>query len=318
MVDLVSVEQVVEGFEDMRIFQGEDCLGRLISTSDISRPALELTGYFKFYPAERIQLFGKTEMSYLEGLSHARRKDILSGLATEDTPLFVISRNIEPMEEMYEICEERQIPLLGSPRRTTQVSSAITNLLERYLAERQSVHGVLMDIHGMGVLITGDSGIGKSETALDLVHKGHRLVSDDRVDVREQGGSRIIGESPEVTRNMMEIRGVGIVDVSNLFGIRTASSELQIELITYLEDWDDDKQYDRLGTDIQTRRFFNVDIPQITIPVKPGRNVATIIETAALLFRSRTMGYDAAEQLNKNIEELMAKNMIRDQQKKES
>ncbi|EJF00193.1 HPr(Ser) kinase/phosphatase [Liquorilactobacillus mali] len=309
MSDMVSVESLVRA-TGMKVFSGGKYLStKMITTSDISRPGLELTGYFDYYPAERIQLFGMTEVSFARKMDKQKRRKIMERMCVEDvTPCFVISRYLPVPEELDEAAKTHGIPVLRSKLPTTRLSSKVTDFLETQLAERKSLHGVLVDIYGLGVLITGDSGVGKSETALDLIKRGHRLIADDRVDVYQKDEQTIIGEAPKILRHLLEIRGIGIIDVMNLFGAGAVRTETDISLIVHLENWGPDKQFDRLGTGEQKLRVFDVDIPKISIPVKIGRNLAIIIEAAAMNYRAKTMGYDATKLFEKNLNSLIQEN----------
>ncbi|PIO80941.1 HPr kinase/phosphorylase [Pediococcus damnosus] len=309
MADSVKVSELVKSIR-LDVYSGKEFLDKKdIVVSDISRPGLELTGYFNFYPHERVQLFGRTEISYAKGsMTSDERLDIYQRMAHEDTPAFVISRGLPIPQELTVAAKAKNIPVLGSALPTSRLLSNMTNFLEGKLAERQSVHGELVDIYGLGVLITGDSGVGKSETALELVKRGHRLIADDRVDVYQQDEQTLVGESPKILRHLLEIRGVGIIDVMNLFGAGAVRTETDINLIVHLENWSDDKKFDRLGNGQETRKFFDVEIPRITIPVRTGRNLAVIIESAAMNFRAKNMGYDAIKVFDENLNELIKDN----------
>lgn len=308
----VTVQELVDAMEDIHVLSGEQYLERKITVSDLSRPALELTGYFTYYPQDRIQLFGKTEISFSTGMTSDERLMLMRKLCHPETPAFLISRNLTPPAELVRAAEENEIPILVSSRRTTRLSINVTNFLEERLAERLSLHGVLVDIYGMGVLITGESGIGKSETALELIQRGHRLIADDRVELFMMDERRVFGESPDILRHLVEIRGIGVIDIVNLFGVGAVRNSKAVDLVVRLELWDKTRQYDRLGTDIGTRTIFNVDLPEISIPVREGRNLSTIIEIAAMNQRAKEMGYDAAATFQKNLGELIRKNSNRE------
>ncbi|AEV94833.1 HPr(Ser) kinase/phosphatase [Pediococcus claussenii] len=312
MADSVSVSELVKKIR-LDVYSGKEFLKeRNVTVSDISRPGLELTNYFKFYPHERVQLFGQTEISYAKDMmSTDDRRDIFNRMAMSDTPAFVISRGLPIPAELMEASKNNQVPILGSNLPTSRLLSNMTNYLESHLAERESVHGELMEIYGLGVLITGDSGIGKSETALDLIKRGHRLIADDRVDVYQQDEQTLVGEAPKILQHLLEIRGVGIIDVMNLFGAGAVRGHTDINLIVHLQNWDKETQFDRLGNGETFRKFFDVEIPKITVPVRVGRNLGDIIEAAAMNFRARNMGYDATKVFDDNLNEL-----IRDNSKK--
>jgi len=229
-------------------------------------------------------------------------------LCREDTPALLISRNIQPSKELLKAASEHNVPVIGSELPTTRLSSMITEYLDEKLAPRESIHGVLVDVYGIGILLTGHSGIGKSETALELVKRGHRLIADDRVDVYQRDEKTIVGEAPKILNHLLEIRGIGIIDVMNLFGAGAVRSKSEIQLIINLENWSADKNYDRIGTLEDKRTFFDVDVPQITVPVKVGRNISIIIEVAAMNYRAKTMGYDATKKFEDNLGLLIKEN----------
>jgi len=312
MTTSVKVQELVNAMDDISVVIGEEYLDREITISDLSRLALELTGYFSFYPQNRIHLRGKTEISFAERMTSDERYIVMKRMCQADTPAFLVSRNQEPPKELLKAAAEKGIPVLHSKRSTTRLSSNVTNFLEERLAERISQHGVLVDIYGMGVLITGDSGIGKSETALELIQRGHRLVADDRVELYMMDETRIIGEPPEILRHLIEIRGIGVIDVVNLFGVGAIRTSKRVDLIINLEHWDRNRQYDRLGHNLERMRIFNVDIPKLSIPVRVGRNLSIIIEIATMNIRAKEMGYDATETFEKNLSTLIQKNALND------
>lgn len=313
----INVRDLIENTQ-LSVFFGEDYLDRKITTSDISRPGLELTGYFNYYPAKRIQLLGITETSFAKGMDSDELTRVMHEMCQPETPAFVISTQLEPPEELLEAAKENQIPILGSKLTTSRILSNMTNYLEANLAERLSIHGVLVDVYGIGVVITGDSGIGKSETALELVKRGHRLIADDRVEVFQQNEQRLIGQAPAILKHLLEIRGIGIIDVMNLFGAGSVRSHSKVDLIVHLEDWKPDAPYDRLGSDSETVKFFDVEVKKLNIPVKPGRNLAIIIEAAAMNTRSKSMGYDATKVFDQNLDKLIKKNSSESDDKKDS
>lgn len=308
MTNSVTVKELVNAMDDIRVVTGEDYLDRKITISDLSRPALELTGYFSFYPQNRMQLLGRTELSFAERMTSDERYIVMKRMCQADTPAFLVSRDQEPPEELIKAANEKEIPVLVSTRPTTRLSSNVTDFLEERLAERLSQHGVLVDIYGMGVLIIGDSGIGKSETALELIQRGHRLIADDRVELYMLDERRIIGEPPEILRHLIEIRGIGVIDVVNLFGVGSIRQKKKVDLVINLEHWDRNREYDRLGHNLEKMRFFNVDVPKLSIPVRVGRNLSIIIEIAAMNIRAKNMGYDATETFENNLNDLIKKN----------
>ncbi|WP_057880571.1 HPr(Ser) kinase/phosphatase [Companilactobacillus kimchiensis] len=308
MTNFVTVSQMVKDNE-LKVYNGEDLLEKKkVTTSDISRPGIELTGYFDYYPSERIQLFGQTESAYSRSMTANNRYKVMLELCREDTPALLISRNIQPSKELLKAANEHDVPVIGSELPTTRLSSMITEYLDEKLAPRESIHGVLVDVYGIGILLTGHSGIGKSETALELVKRGHRLIADDRVDVYQRDEKTIVGEAPKILNHLLEIRGIGIIDVMNLFGAGAVRSQSEIQLIINLENWSADKNYDRIGTLEDKRTFFDVDVPQITVPVKVGRNISIIIEVAAMNYRAKKMGYDATKKFEDNLGLLIKEN----------
>ncbi|WP_127848919.1 HPr(Ser) kinase/phosphatase [Lacticaseibacillus hulanensis] len=308
MADYVTVDALVQSANLTVVSGSEDLKNRKIVVSDISRPGLELTGYFNYYPHERIQLFGRTEISYTRNMTQDERTEVLKRMCARDTPAFVVSRGLTPPAEMLSAAAAAHIPVLSSTLPTTRLSSLITDYLDGELAERQSLHGVLVEIFGLGVLITGDSGIGKSETALELIQRGHRLIADDRVDVYQQDERTLIGEAPAILSHLLEVRGIGIIDVMDLFGAGAVRTTSQINLIVHLANWTSDKNFDRLGTGVQSQTIFDVEVPKITVPVRVGRNIAIIVEVAAMNYRAKTMGYDATKKFEANLNKLIEQN----------
>ncbi|WP_028783716.1 HPr(Ser) kinase/phosphatase [Thalassobacillus devorans] len=296
----VRTQDLLDRFE-LELVTGEDGVHREIHTSDISRPGVEMTGYFKFYPKDRLQLLGKTELSYFNELNTEERKDRTDKLCTDVTPGIVITRGMDIPPELIESAREAGVPLMRSPYKTTRVISRLTNFLETKFAPFTAIHGVLVDIYGIGVLITGQSGVGKSETALELVKRGHRLVADDSVEIRQEDFDTLIGNSPPLIEHLLEIRGLGIINVMTLFGAGAVRSYKRITLVINLELWDPKKQYDRLGLDEETMKIMDVELPKATIPVRPGRNLAVIIEVAAMNFRLKRMGVNAAEEFSQRL-----------------
>lgn len=304
----VTVKELIKEMPYIDLLSGEEFADRKIGVIDLSRPAIELTGYFDFYAKERIQLLGATEISFIERLTPEKQVAIFERLCTSSTPAFLISRGQDAPENLVEVATKSGIPVLISGRATTRLSANVMNFLEERLSERIDQHGVFMDIYGMGVLIIGDSGIGKSETGLELVQRGHRLIADDRVQLYMIDESRIIGEAPFILRNMIEIRGLGVIDIMNMFGVGSVREQQELELVINLRHWDKDDSYDRLGNNVENKRFFNLDIPMINIPVKVGRNLATIVEVAAMNMRAKDMGYDATETFETRLTELIESN----------
>ncbi|KRM60467.1 HPr kinase [Paucilactobacillus vaccinostercus DSM 20634] len=311
LANSVTVADLVKNVR-MKVLQGEDYLDRPVTTSDISRPGLELTGYFKYYPAPRIQLLGITETSFAKNMTHDELLMVMRKMCAPETPTFVVSTDLPVPEELKQAAEETKIPILGTKLTSSRILSNMTFYLSGKLAKRESVHGVLVDINGVGVLITGDSGVGKSETALELVRRGHRLVADDRVEVYAQDEQTLVGSAPAILEHLMEIRGIGIIDVMTLYGAGAVMQEDDVDLIVHLETWAPDVQFDRLGDRGDTQQILDVVVPRVAIPVKTGRNLAIIIESAAMNYRAQTMGYDATETFDDNLNRLIQENSKKD------
>jgi len=298
----VKVSELVEQFQ-LDVVAGGGGLRRQIGTDDLYRPGLEVAGYFAYYPAERVQILGRTELAFLETLTEDVRRERMDRLCTDVTPCFIVTRGQNPPVELVEAAERRQVPVLRSAIATTTLQSRLTNFLEKRLAPKVTIHGVLVDVYGVGMLITGGSGIGKSETALELVKRGHRLVADDAVEIWQTADNLLYGTAPELIRHLLEIRGLGILNVMTLFGAGAIRTSKQITLVVRLEAWQQDKQYDRLGLDEETTRILDTEVPMITVPVRPGRNLAVILEAAAMNFRLKRMGYNAALQFTNRLTE---------------
>lgn len=296
----VITKEIIDTFQ-LKLISGEEGVNRPVTTSDISRPGLEIAGYFEHYPAERLQLLGKTELSFFSKLNEAERKRRMERLCTDITPGIIITRNLDVPPELIQASEKASVPVIQSSMKTTRLSSKITNFLESKLAPSTAIHGVLVDISGVGVLLTGKSGVGKSETALELVKRGHRLVADDCVEIRQEDENTLIGKSPELIKHLLEIRGLGIINVMTLFGAGAIRNYKQISLVIHLELWDEEKQYDRLGLDEEKMKIIDTELTKLTIPVRPGRNLAVIIEVASMNYRLKQMGMDAAQQFSDKL-----------------
>ncbi|PIC69507.1 HPr kinase/phosphorylase [Sporosarcina sp. P18a] len=303
----LTVEDIMNRF-GLELIAGHAGIHKQILMSDISRPGLEMAGYFDYYPAERVQLIGRKEMSFLETLSAITRRKRLERLCSDDTPAFIIAHGEEGPKELSQLAEEKNIPVLRTDYKTTQFSGMLTNYLVGQLAPMTTVHGVLVDVYGVGVLITGGSGVGKSETALELIKKGHRLVADDSVEIRQVSDNILIGTSPKLLKHMLEIRGVGIIDLMTLFGASSVKDDKRVLLAVDLEIWDDKKHYDRLGIDEEKVEILDSQITKLSVPVRPGRNIAVIIEVAAMDYRMKRLGVNAAEEFTKRLDQAIADN----------
>ncbi|UOF91347.1 HPr(Ser) kinase/phosphatase [Fodinisporobacter ferrooxydans] len=275
---------------------------RVIAVSDINRPGLPLAGFLKYHAVERVQIIGKTEMEFLLSLPEDLRKKRLMGLcASEQTPCLVVSRGQQIPECLFEIVSLQKLPLLRSELATTKLAGRITRFLDQNLAPETLVHGVLVDVYGIGILIQGASGIGKSETALELVKRGHRLVADDAVEISQIEDNILVGTTPPLLKYLLEIRGLGVLNVMTLFGAGAVRTHKKIEMLIKLEAWKDEVAYDRLGLDEEKVRILGTDLTCVTIPVRPGRNLAVIIEVAAMNQRLKRMGYNAARELSEKL-----------------
>jgi HPr kinase/phosphorylase len=303
----VTTKDVMEMF-DLTLVSGEEGIGRHIAISDISRPGLEMAGYFTHYPANRVQLLGKTELSFYDMLLPHERIERMKKLCSPETPAIIISHDMKVPEELKIASNEEHVPVLTAKMATTRFSSLLTNYLESKLAPTTAVHGVLVDIYGVGILITGKSGVGKSETALELVKRGHRLVADDCVEIRQEAENTLIGNAPKLIEHLLEIRGIGIIDIMTLFGASAVRSFKRISLIIDLEIWDKSKTYDRLGIEEEKMKIIDTDLTKLTIPVRPGRNLAVIIEVAAMNHRLKRMGVNAAEEFSNRLNDVISQN----------
>ncbi|HJV16543.1 MAG TPA: HPr(Ser) kinase/phosphatase [Bacillales bacterium] len=300
----VRTKDILKKF-DLELISGEEGIDRSIITSDLSRPGIEMAGYFKYYPSDRIQLLGKTELSFFSELGDSDRSSRMERLCTDITPAFIVTRGLDIPDELIEASEKESVPVLRTQIKTSSFSSRLTNYLESKLAPTTAAHGVLVDIYGVGVLIIGKSGVGKSETALELVKRGHRLVADDCVEIHQTDHDTLVGTSPELIEHLLEIRGLGIINVMTLFGAGAVRSNKKISLVINLEIWDAKRQYDRLGLDEEKMKIIDTEIQKLTIPVRPGRNLAVIIEVAAMNFRLKRMGVNAAQQFTERLTDVI-------------
>ena len=304
----VTVKMLVDKLKLKVVYGNEELLAKAITTADISRPGLEMAGYFDYYSPERLQLVGMKEWSYLKTMTDNNRYSVFANMFKAETPAVIVARGLEIPEEMLQAAKENGVAVLQGRNSTSSLSGDMSWYLNSQLAERTSVHGVLVDIYGMGVLIQGDSGIGKSETALELVKRGHRLVADDRVDVYAKDEGTLWGEPAEILLHLLEIRGVGIIDVMSLYGASAVRDSSQVQLCICLEHFENDEVFDRLGNSNEEIELQGVKIPRIRIPVKTGRNVSVVIEAAAMNYRAKQMGYDATKTFKDRLTDLISKN----------
>lgn len=304
----VTVKMLVDKVKLKVIYGTKELLEKPITTADISRPGLEMTGYFDYYSPERIQLVGLKEWSYLNTMTDYNRYSVFSTMFKKETPAIIVARGLEIPKEMLQAAKENGVCVLQGHNGTSTLSGEMSWYLNAQLAERTSVHGVLVDIYGMGVLIQGDSGIGKSETGLELVKRGHRLVADDRVDVYAKDEETLWGEPAEILRHLLEIRGVGIIDVMSLYGASAVRNSSQVQLAIYLENFEKGKIFDRLGNGNEEIELQGVKIPCVRIPVTTGRNVSVVIEAAAMNYRAKQMGFDATKTFEDRLTKLISEN----------
>ena len=278
-----------------------------VHVPDINRPALQLAGYFDHFDSDRVQIIGYVEYTYLQTLTEEKKNRMYEELLSHQIPCIVFSRNLEPDEELLRKAERKDTPILTTSKQTSDFMAEIIRWMNVKLAPCISIHGVLVDVYGVGVLIMGESGIGKSEAALELIKRGHRLVTDDVVEIRKVSDDTLVGSAPDITRHFIELRGIGIVDVKSMFGVQSVRETQNIDLVITLEDWSREKEYDRLGLEENYTEFLGNRVVCHSIPIRPGRNLAIIVESAAVNHRQKQMGYNAAQELYKRVQENLAK-----------
>lgn len=303
----VELQDLVEKMDLKNLTPDLDMSDRTIEVPDINRPALQLAGYFDHFDSDRVQLIGYVEYSYLEKLSEDRKEELYEKLLSHDLPCIVFSRDLRPDELLLKKSIEKGVPIFLTTKKTSSFMAEIIRWLNVQLAPCISIHGVLVDVYGVGVLIMGESGIGKSEAALELIKRGHRLVTDDVVEIRKVSDDTLVGTAPDITRHLIELRGIGIVDVKTLYGVQSVRETQTIDLVITLEDWDKDKEYDRLGLEEEHTEFLGNQVVCHSIPIRPGRNLAIIVESAAINHRQKKMGYNAAQELYRRVQESWAK-----------
>lgn len=297
----VSVSQLIEKEGLKNLTPSIDTDKIFMTIPDVNRPALQLAGFFKQFDSERVQIIGNVETAYLMTMDRPMRRARYAEITKYPIPCIIYARDIEPDSCMISACEEAGIPLLSSERPTTELEGEIIRWLKVKMAPMITVHGVLVDVYGEGVLITGDSGIGKSEAALELIKRGHRLVSDDVVEIRKVSDESLVGMAPDVTKHFIELRGIGIIDVKQMFGVESVKDTQTINMVISLAEWSKDKDYDRLGLKDNYTEFLGNQIISYDIPIRPGRNVAIIVECAAINNRAKKMGYNAAQVLYERV-----------------
>lgn len=303
----VKLEKLIEKMNLKNLTPDLDLTQSEIQVPDINRPALQLTGYFDHFDSERVQIIGYVEYTYLETLSDEKKKEMYAQLLSYGIPCIVYCRNMEPDAMFLEMANEMKVPIFQSCKQTSAFTAEVIRWLNVELAPCISIHGVLVDVYGVGVLIMGESGIGKSEAALELINRGHRLVTDDVVEIRKVSDDTLVGKAPDITRHFIELRGIGIVDVKSLFGVQSVRETQTIDLVINMEEWDKNREYDRLGLKEEYTEFLGNKIVCHSIPIRPGRNLAIIVESAAVNHRQKQMGYNAAEELYRRVQESLAK-----------
>lgn len=302
----IPLSKVAEEFSFEMIHKSSDFDKIVINTADVNRPALQIAGYFDYFDPHRIQVMGKVEMTYLEQFSAEKRYELFEKLFSTKFPALIVTRNLYIFPEMKELAEKYDLTVMRTEESTSSLMSALISYLNVQIAPRHTRHGVLVEVYGEGVLIMGESGVGKSETAIELVKRGHRLVADDAVEIKKVSSKTLVGSSPDIIRHFVELRGIGIIDVKEIFGIGAVKATENINLVIQLEPWIEGKHYDRLGMEEEFTEIMGISVPSLTIPVKPGRNLAIIIEVASMNNRQKRMGYNAAVELNNRLLNEMA------------
>ncbi len=307
----VKLAKLVEEYGLEILYKGPDYDTCEVFSADVSRPGLQLIGFFDHFDHTRLQILGKVEHTFLEALSPEERRQSLEQFMSQEFPALIISRGMDPFPEGMEMAEKYGRTVLRTQEITTAFLGDLITGLRNHMAPRITRHGVLVEVYGEGVLIYGESGVGKSETAIELIKRGHRLIADDAVEIRRTSDNQLMGSAPELIRHYMELRGIGVVDIRRLFGVSAIKASAEIELVVNLEPWRDGAVYDRLGLQELYTNILDIEVPSVTIPVKPGRNLAVIIEVAAMNNRYKRLGYNAAQaftdQINKSLEQALEK-----------
>lgn len=297
----VTVEEIIKQLNMEIIYAPENISSLVVTENDCNRPGIQLMGFYEYFNAERVQICGNMEFAYLASLDEKTRYERIDALFATKIPLFIVARGHELYPEMVEIAKKYVVPIARTQDSTTAFIAALIGYLNVELAPRITRHGVLIEVYGEGILIVGESGVGKSETAIELVKRGHRLVADDAVEIRKTSNRTLVGSSPDNIRHFLELRGIGIINTRRLFGMGAVKVSENIDLIVEFEPWDSTKIYDRMGVDNEYTTILGIKIPSLTIPIKPGRNLAVILEVAAMNNRQKKMGYNAAAELLQNL-----------------
>ena len=297
----VSLNEFIKKMKVVNLTPEVDIENIEITQTDTNRPALQLADFFDYFDNHRVQIIGQVEYTYMEKIGVEKSAQMLGKIMSYKVPCIVFCRDLPVAEEYKKVSKEMGIPILRSDKDTSSFSAECTRWLKVKLAPRISIHGVLVDIYGEGVLITGESGIGKSEVALELIHRGHRLVSDDVVEIKKVSDETLIGSAPDITRHFIELRGIGIIDAKTLFGVESVKNTQSIDLVIQLEEWNKEQEYDRMGLEEQYIEYLGNKVVCHSIPIRPGRNVAIICESAAVNYRQKKMGYNAARELYNRV-----------------
>ena len=297
----VELHQIISEFRLEVVYGPEDYLDQLIAHRAVYRPALPLTGFFEYFDDNCVQVIGRAEDFYLQSLTREQRLNSLDRLLSCHIPLLVLANGVEAAPEYVECAKRHKTPLVRTPENTSNFVSALSASLNVHLGERCTSHGVLVEVYGEGILLKGDSGIGKSEAAVELLKRGHRLVADDAVDIKRVSNKTLVGSSPELIRYFMELRGIGVIDVRRIFGMGAVKPTEKIDLIINLRRWEEGRHYDRMGEEQQYEEILGLAVPSLEVPIRPGRNLAVIIEVAAMNNRNKKMGYNAAQELSDKI-----------------
>ncbi len=305
----IPLTKVIDEFSCEKLYEADNIDEVLIRTSDVNRPALQIVGYYDYFDPNRIQVMGKVELTYVEQFSLEKRRRLLEPLFKNGIPCLVITRAMQIPPEMLELAKQYNVTLLRTEEGTSAFISALISYLNVQLAPRRTRHGVLVEVYGEGILILGESGVGKSENAIELLKRGHRLVADDAVEIKRVSSKTLVGSAPDLIRHFVELRGIGIIDVKEIFGIGAVKDTESINMVIHLEQWQEGKQYDRLGMVDEYTNIMGINVPSLTVPVRPGRNLAIIIEVAAMNNRQKRMGYNAAVELNNRLMKEMEKSM---------
>jgi HPr kinase/phosphorylase len=302
MAEELKIDKIIEKMELEAITPDIDTSDKIVTVPDINRPALQLAGFFDHFDSDRVQVIGRVEAAYMATLDKETRLSRYEQLLSCNVPCIVYCRGMDADAEMVEMARKYQIPLFKTSKQTSSFEAEIIRWMKVMLAPCISIHGVLVDVYGEGVLITGESGIGKSEAALELIKRGHRLVTDDVVEIRKVSDETLIGTAPEITRHFIELRGIGIIDVKTLFGVESVKETQGIDMVIHLEDWDKEKEYDRFGLEEEYTDILGNKVVCHNLPVRPGRNLAVIVESAAVNWRQKKMGYNAAQELYNRVQ----------------